>query len=393
MLTNIQKISLQIMTLTPKCEHVETTHGVPITVTGVVHCKIMSNDEFLPLAAEQFLGKNTEHIKSVILHTLEGHMRAVIGTQTVEAIYRQRQNFAGLIREAAATDLTRMGIDIMSLTIKDISDNVEYLSSLGKKSTAKVKCDAAMHVAKAEGEAIREESSCDKEILQKRYEKDTAVEGFNHATSMRCAEFANEVGKKKAEARLAYDLHWAKTQKIIRQEELKVEELKIDGQIEIEKEECLRCEKQFEMDVTLPAKAEAYAIEKNAEACAQEVRIRSEAEAERMKTIGSAEAVAIERLGTAEAEGMKLKAESYKKFGDAAILSDLLIAIPKIAAELAAPLSKIEDIVLISGGSTNAANAAEESASLPAAIKAVGKDQQFSPNLIKRLVGSQITNN
>ena len=73
------RLSLEVMTLTPRCEGVETAQGVPLTVTGVAQCKVMTEKEFLTIAAEQFLGKTVEHIKSVILQTLEGHLRAILG--------------------------------------------------------------------------------------------------------------------------------------------------------------------------------------------------------------------------------------------------------------------------------------------------------------------------
>ena len=73
------RLSLEVMTLTPRCEHVETAQGVPLTVTGVAQCKVMTEREFLATAAEQFLGKEVDHVKSVILQTLEGHLRAILG--------------------------------------------------------------------------------------------------------------------------------------------------------------------------------------------------------------------------------------------------------------------------------------------------------------------------
>ncbi|KFM70331.1 Flotillin-2, partial [Stegodyphus mimosarum] len=126
------KLHLEIMTLTPRCEDVETAQGVPLTVTGVAQCKIMTEPEFLATAAEQFLGDEIRQVKSVILQTLEGHLRAILGTLSVEEVYRDRDQFASLVREVAAPDVGRMGIEILSFTIKDVFDKVEYLASLGK---------------------------------------------------------------------------------------------------------------------------------------------------------------------------------------------------------------------------------------------------------------------
>uniref|UniRef100_A0A673KRS8 Flotillin n=1 Tax=Sinocyclocheilus rhinocerous TaxID=307959 RepID=A0A673KRS8_9TELE len=136
LITDIQKITLEIMTLQPKCEDVETAEGVAITVTGVAQVKVMTDNELLGYACEQFLGKTVAEIKSVILQTLEGHLRSILGTLTVEQIYQDRDQFAKLVREVAAPDVGRMGIEILSFTIKDVYDKVDYLSSLGKSQTA-----------------------------------------------------------------------------------------------------------------------------------------------------------------------------------------------------------------------------------------------------------------
>uniref|UniRef100_A0A4W5LXL9 Flotillin n=1 Tax=Hucho hucho TaxID=62062 RepID=A0A4W5LXL9_9TELE len=118
LISDIQRITLEIMTLQPKCEDVETAEGVAITVTGVAQVKVMIDNELLGYACEQFLGKSVMAIKSVILQTLEGHLRSILGTLTVEQIYQDRDRFAALVREVAAPDVGRMGIEILSFTIK-----------------------------------------------------------------------------------------------------------------------------------------------------------------------------------------------------------------------------------------------------------------------------------
>ena len=138
------------MTLNPVCENVETAQGVPLTVTGVAQVKIMKNTDLLHTASEQFLGKKEHEIKSTVLQTLEGHLRAILGTLTVEEVYKDRDQFASLVREVAAPDVGRMGIEILSFTIKDVYDNVTYLQSLGKAQTAAVKRDAEIGVAQVQ---------------------------------------------------------------------------------------------------------------------------------------------------------------------------------------------------------------------------------------------------
>merc|ERR1719376_957444 len=111
------------MTLNPVCEHVETAQGVPLTVTGVAQVKVITNKELLATACEQFLGKSVSDVESILLQTLEGHLRAILGTLTVEQIYQDRETFATLVREVAAPDVGRMGIEILSFVIKDVVDD------------------------------------------------------------------------------------------------------------------------------------------------------------------------------------------------------------------------------------------------------------------------------
>uniref|UniRef100_A0A672RU81 Flotillin n=1 Tax=Sinocyclocheilus grahami TaxID=75366 RepID=A0A672RU81_SINGR len=118
LISDTQRITLEIMTLQPKCEDVETAEGVAITVTGVAQVKVMTDKDLLAVACEQFLGKSVMEIKAVVLQTLEGHLRSILGTLTVEQIYQDRDEFARLVREVAAPDVGRMGIEILSFTIK-----------------------------------------------------------------------------------------------------------------------------------------------------------------------------------------------------------------------------------------------------------------------------------
>merc|ERR1712158_288655 len=179
------------MTLNPVCESVETAQGVPLTVTGVAQVKIMKNADLLQTASEQFLGKKEHEIKSTVLQTLEGHLRAILGTLTVEEVYKDRDQFASLVREVASPDVGRMGIEILSFTIKDVYDTVTYLASLGKAQTAAVKRDAEIGVAQAK-----------KAAMDIKYSTDTKIEDNSRGFKLQKANFDMEVNTAKAEAQL-----------------------------------------------------------------------------------------------------------------------------------------------------------------------------------------------
>merc|ERR1719420_445927 len=301
------------MTLNPVCENVETAQGVPLTVTGVAQVKIMKNPDLLQTASEQFLGKKEHEIKSTVLQTLEGHLRAILGTLTVEEVYKDRDQFASLVREVAAPDVGRMGIEILSFTIKDVYDNVEYLSSLGRSQTAAVKRDADVGVAQSNRDAGIKEAECQKSAMDVKYSTDTKIEDNSRAFKLQKAHFDKEVNSAKAEAQLAYELQAAKIQQRIRNEEIQIQVVERRKQIEIEEQEIKRKEKELTATVKLPSEAEAYKVQTIAEGKRTQTVEAARAEAERVRLTGAAEARAIEAVGRAEAEKMRMKASAYKQ--------------------------------------------------------------------------------
>ncbi|XP_068122459.1 flotillin-2 [Hyperolius riggenbachi] len=311
--SDTQKISLELMTLQPRCEDVETAEGVALTVTGVAQ-------------------------------TLNS-----LGTLTVEQIYQDRDQFAKLVREVAAPDVGRMGIEILSFTIKDVYDKVEYLSSLGKTQTAVVQRDADIGVAEAERDAGIREAKCKREMLDVKYLADTKMADSKREFELQKAAFSQEVNTKKAEAQLAYELQAAKEQQKIRQEEIEIEVVQRRKQIDIEEKEILRTDKELISTVRRPAEAEAYRMQQIAEGDKVKQVLVAQAEAEKIRKVGEAEASVIEAIGKAEAERMKLKAGAYQHYGEAAKMALVLECLPEIAAKISAPLAKVDEIVILSG--------------------------------------------
>merc|ERR1711981_982783 len=253
------------MTLNPRCEKVETAKGGPLTVTGVAQVKVMNSPELLQTASEQFLGKRPDEMMDTILQTLEGHLRAILGTMTVEEIYRDREQFALKVREVASPDVGKMGIEILSFTIKDVFDNVEYLSSLGRAQTAVVKRDADVGVAESNRDAGIKEAECEKKVMDVKFDTDTKIENDTRAFKLQLANFEREVNTANAEAQLAYQLEAAKLQQNIRTEEIKVQVVERKKEIEIEEQEIKRKEKELTATIKLPAEAQAFKVQVIAE--------------------------------------------------------------------------------------------------------------------------------
>merc|ERR1719499_263681 len=359
------------MTLNPVCDNVETKRGVPLTVTGVAQVKIMKNPELLGIAAEQFLGKKEDEITETILQTLEGHLRAILGTLTVEEVYKDRDQFANLVREIAAPDVGRMGIEILSFTIKDVYDNVDYLASLGKTQTAAVKRDAEIGVAQANRDAGIREAECEKSAMDIKYSTDTKIEDNSRAFKMQKAGFDTEVNTAKAEAQMAYELQAAKIQQRIKNEEIQIQVVERRKQIEIEEQEIKRKEKELISTVRLPAEAEAYKVQTVAEGMRTKTVEAARADGEKIRLVGGAEAKAVEAVGRAEAESMRMKASAYKQYGDAAVMSLVLESLPQIAAEVSAPLAKTDEIVMIGGSDNTTHEVNKLVGTLPPAIQAL----------------------
>lgn len=146
---NATFLSLQVHTLEIRTPEVYTVHGVPVMVDGVAQIKIKGDQESMATAAEQFLGKLDDELKAIATQTMEGHLRSILGTMTVEDVYKNRDEFAKNVQEVAASDLNKMGLQIVSFTIRDVRDKNGYLDALGQPQIASVKRDAEIAKANA----------------------------------------------------------------------------------------------------------------------------------------------------------------------------------------------------------------------------------------------------
>ncbi|KJE97317.1 flotillin 2-PF [Capsaspora owczarzaki ATCC 30864] len=377
LVSDIKRLTLEVLTLEPVCNDVETKQGVAVSVSAVAQVKFLTERALLEKAMEQFLGKSTREIQDVIVQTLEGHLRAILGTLTVEEIYKDREKFAELVREVASPDVGKMGVEILSFTIKDIADKVGYLDSLGKKRTAEVKRDADIGVAHAKRDAGIKEAEAQRRHMDVKYAADTEIADAKRGYELQKAQFDQEINTKKATAELAYSLQAAKVQQSIKQENIQIEVIERRKQIEVEEQEIIRRQYELEAQVRKPADADKFKIETLAQAQRTRTIVSAQAEAEAIKLIGAAEAAAIQAKGIAEADEMRMKAAAFKQYGNAAIMNMVLEALPKIAAEIAAPLAKTDNIVLLSGDSnaTSADRATSEIArlvgQLPPAVQAI----------------------
>jgi len=361
----VDVLSLEIMTIDVRTPEVYTELGVPVNVDGVAQIKIKGDEVSIRTAAEQFLSKTTQEIKTVAHETLAGHLRAILGTMTVEDIYKNRDAFAQRVQEVSAVDMANMGLEIVSFTIKDIRDDQGYLDALGQARTAEVKRDAAIGQALAARDATIKSAQARQEGEIAKFEAETKIAEANKNYSVQKAEYEMEVNRKRAEAELAYTLQQNIVNQKVRAEAVQIEVVEKQKQIEVQEQEVARKAKELEATVQKPAEAEQYRIKTLAnaekfrletEAAGQAAAIRAtgEAEADAIRAKGLAQAEVIKAQGLAEAEAMQRKAAAWQEYNQAAIIQQLIESLPKVAAAIAEPLTRTERIVIINSGGDGA---------------------------------------
>merc|ERR1719411_2141059 len=349
----IQKLPLSTMTLVVQSPKVYTSQGVPISVTGVAQVKINGqNQDMLRAAAEQFGGKEESEISKVAKETLEGHQRAIMGTMSVEEIYRDRKKFSSGVFKVASTDLINMGIMVISYTIKEITDDVGYLKALGMARTAEVQRDARVGEAQAKMQSSIAEAKAEMERMEAKLKNDTEIARFKRDYDFKKAGYDTEVNTASAAADLAHPLQVALMQQQIKEQETQVKVIERMQEIELQEQEIQRKEKELESKVRQPAEAEKFKLEKIAEANKLKAVLEAEAESEAIQLKGDAKAFAIEAKAKAEAEQMAKKADAWNEYEKAALMDMMLKMLPKVAAEVAAPLTKTKKITMISDNSS-----------------------------------------
>jgi flotillin len=388
LLERVDVLSLEVMTLDITTPEVYTKPGVPIVVDGVAQVKIRGDEASIRTAAEQFLGKTVDQIKQVALQTVEGHLRAIIGTLSVEDIYRNRDQFAGSVQEVAVSDMANMGLQIVSFTLKDIRDSHGYLDALGKPRTAEVKRDAVIAQAEADRDAnIRSAQARQAGDIAK-FEADTRIAEAQRDFQSKKAEYDAAVNLKRAQADLAYDIQRNRTSQELKKEEVQIQIVEKEQQVVVQEREIARREKELEATVKRQADAERYRVETEAAALRQKAeqvargeaearRVKGQADADVIKVTGVSEAEIIALKGASEADAMRKKADSFKEYNQAAVLQILLAALPEIAKAVSEPLSKTDRITLVStggdgiGASKITGDIAKIMAELPAVVESL----------------------
>lgn len=404
----VDYISLGNLQIDVSTDESMSSQGVPIAVIGTAVIKVKNEQKSIFNAIEQFTGNNARDIENSIRDTatnvLEGKLREIVSTMTVEEIYRDRETFSAKVQEVVGTELGEMGLEVKVFTIKDINDSNGYIQALGVKQIAEKKKDAEIAKAEANRETQIETSKARRAGEQARLQAETEISEAAKMKAVQEASYMQEQQAAKAKADAAYDIQRNITEKDVvaaamdvelmkqeRQKDIETAQVQIEiakeqKNIELAEKQAERKKQSLRAEVVEPAladkekqqtvadaqkyrkiaeaEAEAEAKKKFAEAEAQAQKIKAEADAAAIKATGQAEAdvisqkgqaeaEAIKAKGIAEAEAMQKKAEAYKQYTNAAVAEMLINVLPQVAGSIAQPLSQIDKIVIMDGGSGN----------------------------------------
>lgn len=356
-------ISLENMTIDIEIKGALTEQGVGINVDGVAVIKVKSSEESILSAMEQFNAGNENktiiNISDTSKNVLEGKLREIVAKMTVEDTYKDRDKFGAQVQEVAALDLATMGLEIKAFTIKTITDNNGYLEALGRPKIAAVRKDAEIAEAEASKETKIRTAQALREGEAANILSQTQIAEAEKDKELKIQDYRKDKEKAKAIADLAYQIEANKVNKEVTETEMLVEITKKEKETEVQEQERKRKEKELAATIKAQADAEKYKQEKEAEAYRYQQEQEAQAKAKAIELEGNAKAKAIEAEGRAEAEAMRLKAEAFKLYNEAAVTQMIIERLPEIAKAVAEPLSKTEKIVIVDNSSGDGKGAAK----------------------------------
>ena len=367
MIENCHDLSLELMSfdVAPQ-QDLYTKQGVAVTVEAVAQIKVKSDMESVFTAAEQFLTKTDPEREGLIRLVMEGHLRGIIGQLTVEEIVKQPEMVGDRMRSTCADDMNKMGLEVISFTIKEVKDKNEYISNMGRPDVARIKRDADVATAEAERDtairravATREAAVAKAQADQERVQAETASMAkqaeAQRDLEVKRAQYLEVTKKQQAQADKAYDIQTNIMQQQVVAESVKVQQVEKEQQVKVQEAEIARREKELIATVLKQAEIERQRIETLAAAEKQRLIAEAEGHASSIRAQGEAEAEIIFKKGDAEARAMNVKAEAFQEYNQAAVIDKLLTGLPEVVRALAAPLANVDRITVVSTGNGDAA--------------------------------------
>jgi flotillin len=374
-LERLDKVYLGQITVDIKTEEsVPTNDFINVDVDAVAKIRVTPNSEGTRLAAKNFLNMQPNEIAEQLQDSLQGNMREIIGTLDLRSLNTDRDGFSDQVMMKASPDMAKLGIEIISCNIQNVTDKEGLIHDLGADNTAKIKKDASINRANAERDVKIQVAHADKDANDARVDADTAIAIKNNDLALKRAALKREADTAQADADAAYaiqqqeqqktiniktveaEIEKTKRQQILSKEQIEIKQNQLAAEIEkkadadkykVEKDAAADLEQRKRVAEAQKYEAEQRALAQNAESDA--VRYRLEQEAIGIKAKGEAEAYAIQKKGEAEALAMDKKAEAYKKYNNAAVMQMMIEVLPQVVENVAKPISAIKDVNIYSG--------------------------------------------
>jgi flotillin len=360
-------LSLELMSfdVAPQ-QDLYTKQGVAVTVEAVAQIKVKSDIESILTAAEQFLTKTPQEREGLIRLVMEGHLRGIIGQLTVEEIVKQPEMVSDRMRSTCAEDMNKMGLEVISFTIKEVRDKNEYITNMGKPDVARIKRDADVATAEADRDTAIKRAVAAREsaVAKAQADQETILaETLSLAKQaeaqrdleVKRAQYVEVTKRQQAQADKAYDIQTNIMQQQVIAEQVKVQQIEKEQQVKVQEAEINRRSNELIATVLKPAEIERQRIETLALAEKQRLMSEADGHASAIRAQGEAEAEIIFKKGEAEAKAMNVKAEAFQEYNQAAVIDRLFASMPEIVKALASPLANIDKITIVSTGNGEAA--------------------------------------
>jgi flotillin len=362
MVESFHQLSLELMSFdVAPVQDLYTKQGVVVTVEAVAQIKVKSDLESIQTASEQFLTKPQDQRESLIRLVMEGHLRGIIGQLTVEQIVKEPEMVADRMRSTCADDMNKMGLEVVSFTIKEVRDKNEYIVNMGRPDVARIKRDADVAAAEADRDtaikraeaqrasAIARAQADQERVLAETLSQTKQAEAVRDL-EIKKAQYLETTKKQQAQADKAYEIQTNVMQQQVVTESVRVQQVEREQQIKVQEAEILRREKELIATVLKQAEIERQRISVLADAEKNRLSMEAEGAAAATRAKGEAEADIIFKKGDAEARAMNVKAAAFQEYNQAAVIDKLLTAMPEIVAALASPLGKVDKITVVSTG-------------------------------------------
>jgi flotillin len=369
MVENCRELSLELMSfdVAPQ-QDLYTKQGVAVTVEAVAQIKVRSDQASILTAAEQFLTKTPQEREALIRLVMEGHLRGIIGQLTVEQIVKEPEMVGDRMRSTCADDMSKMGLEVISFTIKEVRDKNEYISNMGRPDVARIRRDADVATAEAERDTAIQRANAKREaaVAEAMADQDRVIAQTASLTrqaeaqrdlDIKKAEYTELSRRQQAQADKAYELQTNVMQQQVIAEQVKVQQVEKEGQIKVQEAEISRHEKELISTVLKAAEIERQRIETLAGAQRTKLTTEADGQAVAIRQQGEAEAAIIFQKGEAEAKAMQVKAEAYQQWNQAAVVDRLLTNMADVVRAMSEPLSKVDKITIVSTGDGEAAGA------------------------------------